>query len=150
MAGNFCSCRRRASDVHTCGVRSQRSESGWTIIELMVVISLMAVLAGIATISYTTAIRRAQEAVLKEDLFRMRDAIDQYFADRVEFPASLDSLVSEGYLRTIPEDPITGSGTTWQTIMADYDPSNPLSQGIYNVKSGAEGLAIDGSPYADW
>ena len=135
------------SDAHA----SRLSESGWTIIEMMVVISLMAVLAGIATISYTTAMTRAREAVLKEDLFRMRDAIDQYFADRVEYPESLDRLVSEGYLRTIPQDPFTGSGTTWQTIMADYDPSNPLSQGIYDVKSGAEGqLAIDGSAYVEW
>ncbi len=146
MAGDLRLCRRGASESHT----SRLSESGWTIVELMVVISLMAVLAGIATISYTTAMTRAREAVLKEDLFRMRDAIDQYFADRVEFPASLDMLVSEGYLRTIPQDPFTGSGTTWQTIMADYDPSNPLSQGVYDVKSGAEGLAIDGSAYIEW
>ena len=138
--------RREASALHG----RRRSESGWTIIEMMVVISLMAVLAGIATISYGTAMRRSREAVLMEDLFRMRDAIDQYFADRVEYPASLDNLVSEGYLRTIPRDPMTESSTTWQTIMADYDPSNPLSQGIYNVKSGAPGLGVDGSPYAEW
>ena len=146
MAGNFCLYRRGVSGPHT----GRLSETGWTIVELMVVISLMAVLASIATISYTTAITRSKEAVLKEDLFRMRDAIDQYFADRVEYPESLDRLVSEGYLRTIPEDPFTKSGTTWQTIMADYDPSNPLSQGIYDVKSGYDGLAIDGSPYIEW
>ncbi len=138
-----------ASDGHH-GLQGPRSEAGWTIIELMVVISLMAVLAGIATISYTTAITRSKEAVLKEDLFRMRDAIDQYFADRSEYPVSLDTLVSERYLRTIPDDPFTASSTTWQTIMADYDPSNPLSQGVYDVKSGAEGLAIDGSAYIEW
>ena len=146
MTGNVWLCRRGSSGAHP----SRFSESGWTIVELMVVISLMAVLASIATISYTTAITRSKEAVLKEDLFRMRDAIDQYFADRVEYPESLDRLVSEGYLRTIPQDPFTGSGTTWQTIMADYDPSNPLSQGVYDVKSGAEGLAIDGSAYIEW
>ncbi len=138
-----------ASDAYH-GLQGRRSESGWTIIEMMVVISLMAVLAGIATVSYTAAIRRSKEAVLKEDLFRMRDAIDQYFADRSEFPGSLDTLVSAQYLRSIPDDPFTASSTTWQTILADYDPSNPLSQGIYDVRSGAEGLAIDGTPYAEW
>ncbi len=135
--------RRRLWNAHP-------AESGWTIIEMMVVISLMTVLAGIATIGYTTAMTRSREAVLKEDLFRMRDAIDQYYADRTEYPGSLDMLVSEGYIRAVPEDPFTESNATWQTIMADYDPSNPLSQGIYDVRSGAEGLAIDGSPYAEW
>jgi general secretion pathway protein G len=116
----------------------------------MVVISLMAVLAGIATVSYGTATTLSREAVLKEDLFRMRDAIDQYFADRTEYPESLDVLVTEQYLRAIPGDPFTSSSTTWQTVLADYDPANPLSQGIYDVRSGAEGLAIDGSLYAEW
>ncbi len=118
--------------------------------EMLIVITLVVIMAGIATISYGTAITRSREAVLKEDLFRMRDAIDQYFADRTEYPASLDMLVTERYLRTIPDDPFTNSSTTWQTVMADYDPGNPFSQGIYDVRSGAEGLAIDGSPYAEW
>ena len=140
---------RRAPDAQTGGFVGQ-SESGWTLVEMLIVISLVVIMAGIATISYTTAITRSREAVLKEDLFRMRDAIDQYFADRTEYPASLDMLVSEGYLRTIPDDPFTDSSATWQTITADYDPSNPLTQGIYDVRSGAESLAIDGSPYAEW
>ena len=126
------------------------SESGWTLVEMLIVISLVVIMAGIATISYSTAVTRSREAVLKEDLFRMRDAIDQYFADRSEYPVSLDTLVSEQYLRSIPDDPFTASNTTWQTIMAEYDPSNPLSQGIYDVRSGAGGLGIDGSPYAEW
>ena len=130
--------------------RHVRSESGWTLVEMLIVISLVVIMAGIATAGYTTAITRSKEAVLKEDLFRMRDALDQYFADRQEYPPSLDSLVSEGYLRTIPDDPFTNTNTSWQSIQAEYDPSNPLSQGIFDVKSGAEGLAIDGSPYADW
>ncbi len=128
----------------------QRSEAGWTLVEMLIVTMLVVTMAGLATIGYGTAVTRSREAVLKEDLFRMRDAIDQYFADRSEYPGSLDMLVSERYLRTIPDDPFTGSSITWQTIMADYDPSNPLSQGVYDVRSGAEGLAIDGSPYAEW
>ena len=117
---------------------------------MLIVTMLVVIMAGLATIGYGTAVTRSREAVLKEDLFRMRDAIDQYFADRTEYPASLDTLVTEQYLRTIPDDPFTNSSTTWQTVMADYDPSNPLAQGVYDVKSGAEGLAIDGSPYAEW
>ncbi|MDP7478250.1 MAG: prepilin-type N-terminal cleavage/methylation domain-containing protein [Vicinamibacterales bacterium] len=125
-------------------------DSGWTLVEMMVVISLVVIMAGIAVISYGTATTRSREAVLMEDLFRMRDAIDQYYADRNEYPASLDMLVSEGYIRAIPDDPFTNSNTSWQTTLAEYDPSDPLSQGIYDVRSGAEGLAIDGSPYAEW
>ena len=128
----------------------RRCEPGWTLVEMLVVISLVMIMAGIATISYGTAVTRSREAVLKEDLFRMRDAIDQYFADRTQYPASLDMLVSEGYLRALPEDPFTASSTSWQATMADYDPSNPLSQGIYDVRSGSASLAIDGSPYAEW
>ena len=141
--------RRRLLDAHTGG-RGSGSDQGWTLVEMLVVISLVMIMAGIATISYGTAVTRSREAVLKEDLFRMRDAIDQYFADRTEYPASLDMLVSEGYLRALPEDPFTSASTSWQLTMADFDPGNPLSQGVYDVRSGSTGLAIDGSPYADW
>jgi general secretion pathway protein G len=89
--------------------------------------------------------------VLKEDLFQMRDAIDQYYADKNKYPASLDALVSDGYMRKIPEDPITKSADTWQTIPAEPDPGNPSAEpGIYNVKSGATGTALDGSSYEDF
>jgi general secretion pathway protein G len=132
-------------------VRSgRRPESGWTIIEMMIVISLVVTMAGIAMISYGTAVTRSREAVLKEDLFRMRDAIDQYFADKAQYPASLDDLVTAGYLRTIPVDPLTNSATSWQVVLADFDPANPLSQGVFDVRSGAQGQAIDGSPFAEW
>jgi general secretion pathway protein G len=81
----------------------------------------------------------------------MRDAIDQYYADKNKYPASLDTLVSDGYMRRIPEDPITQSADTWQTVAAEPDPSNPTAEpGIYDVKSGAQGTALDGSNYADW
>ena len=149
MTGSRVQGWRRTCDAHAARP-VRESEFGWTLVEMLIVITLVVIMAGIATISYGTAITRSREAVLKEDLFRMRDAIDQYFADRTEYPASLDMLVTERYLRTIPDDPFTNSSTTWQTVMADYDPANPLSQGIYDVRSGAEGLAIDGSPYAEW
>jgi len=125
-------------------------ELGWTLVELLVVLSLVTVLASMAMVGYGTAVTRSREAVLKEDLFRMRDAIDQYFADRNEYPQGLQSLVTDGYLRTIPEDPFTGSTSSWQPILAEYDPSNPVLPGVFDVRSGAQGLAIDGSSYAEW
>ena len=127
-----------------------RAAAGWTLIELVVVIALMSTLVAIAMIGYGTAVTRAREAVLKEDLFRMRDAIDQYHADRNEYPPGLESLVAQGYLRAIPEDPLTQSTATWQVVLAEYDPANPLSQGVFDIRSGASGTGLDGSPYAEW
>ncbi len=125
--------------------------SGFTLIELLVVIALIAILASMGVVQYRNSIQSTREAVLKTDLFRMRDAIDQYYADKTKYPASLDALVSDGYLRKIPEDPITRSADTWQTVAAEADPSNPSAEpGVYNVKSGAPGTAIDGSAYSDW
>jgi general secretion pathway protein G len=125
--------------------------AGWTLIELMVVISLITILAGIALANYRNSIIRAQEATLKENLFRMRDAIDQYYADKGVYPPSLDALVSEGYLRRIPIDPFTDSADTWQTVLAEPDPNNPTAEsGIFDVKSGSDRTALDGSKYADW
>jgi general secretion pathway protein G len=124
---------------------------GFTLIELLVVITLIVVLAGMGLATYSTSITRAREAVLKEDLFRMRDAIDQYYADKLKYPADLPSLVSDGYLRRIPEDPFTESAETWQTQAAEIDPTNPVSEpGIFDVKSGSEATGLDGSRYADW
>ena len=123
---------------------------GWTLIELTIVISLITILAAISLASYRSAITRSQEAVLKEDLFRMRDAIDQYYADKNEYPPTLDALASDGYLRTIPDDPFTRSAATWQTIPAEFDPNNPTAQGIFDVRSGSDSLALDGTPYAEW
>ena len=124
---------------------------GFTLIELLVVLSLISVLAAMGMVQYRNSVRSAQEAVLKQDLFRMRDAIDQYYADKNKYPASLDALVSEGYLRKIPEDPITRSVDTWQTVPAEPDPANPtVEPGIYDVKSGAQGTALNGSNYSDW
>ena len=128
----------------------RRPERGWTLIELTVVMLLITILAGIALVGYRSAITRSREAVLKEDLFRMREAIDQHYADKGEYPVALDSLVTDGYLRSIPEDPFTNSAATWLTVLADLDPANPLSQGIFDVKSGSEATAIDGTFYTDW
>ena len=124
---------------------------GFTLIELMIVMAIIVILAGVGTALYTNSLQRSKEAVLKSDLFRMRDAIDQYYADKNKYPPSLDSLVSEKYLRAIPVDPFTASAETWQTTMSDPEPGNALAEaGVFDVKSGSEMLAIDGTRYADW
>lgn len=137
--------------ILTGGRRQPTGQAGFTLIELLVVLSLISLLASMAMVQHKNAIRRSEEAVLKTNLFRMNDAIDQYYADKNKYPASIDSLVSEGYLRAIPEDPITKSRDTWQTVPAEPDPNNPSSDpGIYAVKSGAPGTALDGTNYTDW
>ena len=124
---------------------------GFTLIELMIVMSLIVVLAGISLGLHTNSQTRAREAVLKEDLFRLRDAIDQYYADKNAYPASLGALVTDKYLRAVPTDPFTNSADTWQTTMSEMDPANPSAQpGIFDVKSGSDRTALDGTQYEDW
>lgn len=138
-------------DTYPNAPESQPRDGGWTLIELLVVLSLIMILASVAMNQYNTSVRTAQEAVLKSNLLRMRDAIDQYYADKGQYPASLQTLVSEGYLRAVPTDPITRSSETWTTTPAEPDPSRPSTDaGIYDVKSGSDGTALDGSRYADW
>jgi general secretion pathway protein G len=125
--------------------------SGFTLMEMMIVMTLIVILAGIGLSVYGNSVQRSKEAVLKEDLFQMRDAIDQYYADKNKYPGSLDDLVTDKYIRGVPVDPFTQSTDTWQTTMSEPDPSNPsLQSGISNVKSGSEQTGLDGSRYADW
>ena len=131
--------------------RRRDGASGFTLIELLIVTALIVVLASIALVGYQNSIVRAREAVLKEDLFRLRDAIDQYYADKNKWPQSLQDLVTDGYVREVPEDPITNSADTWQTVPAEPDPANPSSEpGVFDVKSGSDRTALDGTPYAEW
>jgi general secretion pathway protein G len=117
----------------------------------LIVVSLITILAGVALTNYRNSVTAAKESTLKTDLFRMRDVIDQYYADKGKYPASLETLVSEGYMRRIPEDPFTQSADTWQAVPAEPDPANPTAEpGIYDVKSGATGVALDGTNYSDW
>lgn len=128
-----------------------REARGFTLIEMMVVISLVVVLATIGLMTYKDSVQRGREAVLKENLFRMREAIDQFYVDKGKYPADLNELASAGYIRAVPIDPVTGSDDTWQLIPAEPDPNNPsLDIGIYNVKSGSEAVSLEGTPYADW
>jgi general secretion pathway protein G len=125
--------------------------AGFTLIELTVVIMIIIILASVALAQYKNSVIHAKESVLKDDLFKMREAIDQYYADKGKYPESLDSLVTDGYVRKLPDDPITNASSSWQTVPAEPDPANPTAQlGIYDVKSGSEATALDGSRYADW
>ena len=130
---------------------ARRLERGFTLIELLIVLTLITVLSTIGMAQYQRSVVYAREATLKEDLFRMRDAIDQYYADKNQYPSTLDALVSEGYMRKVPEDPFTKSNSTWQTVPAEPDPNNPAAEaGIYDVKSGSDQTALDGTAYSEW
>ena len=132
-------------------VRQGAAAGGFTLIELMVVMMIIVVLAGIGLATYSNTVTRSKEAALRTDLFHMKDAIDQYYADKNKYPASLQDLVTEKYLRMIPVDPFTNSAETWQTIMSEPDPRNPAAEiGVYDVKSGAMQMSLDGRPYAEW
>ncbi len=123
---------------------------GWTLIEMLVVLSLIMILASIALTQYRNSILTAKEATLRANLYHMREAIDQYYADKGRYPDSLDTLVTDRYIRAVPKDPITDA-TDWQTIQADSEPgTTTVSPGIYEVKSASSAVAMDGSPYATW
>jgi general secretion pathway protein G len=137
-----------ASGWRASGTSRQR---GFTLIELLIVVTLIVVLAGIGLSTYSTSVSRAKEAVLRENLFRLRDSIDQFHADKGTYPPDLSALVTGGYLRQVPKDPFTESADTWQIVMSEPDPANPNAPpGVYDVKSGAQGVSVDGTPYADF
>jgi general secretion pathway protein G len=124
---------------------------GFTMIELLLVMTMVIILSSLGMVQYRNSVRRTQEAVLKENLFRMRDAMDQFYADKNKWPGDLSELVSEGYLREIPKDPFTNSADTWRTEQAEPDANNPASGvGIDDVFSGSEEIALDGSRYSEW
>ena len=124
---------------------------GFTMIELLIVMTLIIILAAVGMVQYRNSVKRAEEAVLKENLFRLRDAIDQYYADKTKYPSGLEDLVSDGYIREVPTDPMTKSKDTWQTTPAEPDPNNPASSvGIFDVKSGSDQAALDGTRYSEW
>ncbi len=128
-----------------------RTSSGFTLIELMVVMALIVVLASVGLTLYSNSVIRAKESVLKEDLYRMRDSIDQYYADKGKYPATLQDLVSDKYLRAVPVDPFTHSADTWREVPSEPDPNNPTAQsGVYDVKSGSDQTALDGTKYSEW
>jgi general secretion pathway protein G len=126
-------------------------QSGFTLIEMIIVIAIMGILMAVAVPIYQLHIRRANEAVLKEDLYTLRNAIDQYTQDKSKAPQDLNDLVTAGYLRAIPKDPFTNNNTSWQTVQEDtmiaIDQTQP---GITDVHSGSSLTATDGTAYSSW
>jgi len=129
----------------------RRRGAGFTLIELLVVVAIIGILAGVVVGQYQRSIKKAKEAVLKENLFRTRNSINQYFADKGKYPFDLRSLVEDHYLRTMPLDPITEGSETWILIYADLDDADiSLEPGIADLQSGADGVGLDGSAYSSW
>ena len=123
-----------------------RQRSGFTLIELLVVMAIIALLLTLAIPRYFGSLERSKEAVLREDLYQLRDAIGKYYGDKGRYPESLEALASEKYLRKVPVDPLTESAATWVVVA----PEDPQKGGVVDVKSGAQGKASDGSVYAEW
>ncbi len=127
------------------------SVRGFTLIELMMVLTLISILVSMAIPIANSAIVRSKEAVLRSNLYTLRTLIDQYTADKLKAPQSLDDLVSAGYLRSVPKDPITDSNTTWQVVMEDVTLFPEQTEtGIFDVHSGSTATSSDGSPYSEW
>ena len=141
--------------VSTAATKRRQHEAaearGFSLLELIVVMTIIGLLVGIAIPAYKNATQRAREAVLKEDLQKMRKAIDEYHTDRGQYPPALEDLVTVGYLRAVPEDPITEADNSW---IIEYAPWEMLEEGevagVFNVHSGAEGEGLDGTPYNGW
>jgi general secretion pathway protein G len=131
--------------------RPKRKDRGFTLIELLVVVAIIGILAGVVVGQYQRSIRKAKEAVLKENLFRTRSAINQYFADKGRYPYDLQALVDDKYLRARPVDPVTGSSDTWLIEMAELDDTDISTEpGVADLHSGAPGAGVDGTAYSDW
>lgn len=126
------------------GDERRRAERGFTLIELMTVVSVVGILATLAAPSYQSAAVKAREAALRQDLFAMRDVLDQHRADQGKYPVSLDELVRAGYLRAVPIDPFTQSSSTWQQLL------EPVEGGVFDVYSGSDLIGTNGVPYNRW
>ena len=137
MNGKECGCHKR--------------KSGYTLIELIIVMAIISVLIAVAVPLYTKSIQRTKETVLKQNLFNMRTVIDEYTFDKKAAPQQLEDLVKEGYLRAVPIDPITGSDRTWRVQIEDALSSVDQTQpGISNVHSGSDLKSLEGNPYSEW
>lgn len=142
-------------NVHFCLFfwYNSRVKKGFTLLETLIVITMIGILVGILVPQYRTSVVRAREAVLKENLFQMRDAINKYYFDKKKYPASLDDLVTNRYLRAVPVDPILRR-TEWELVHyepiegEEFDPE--MAEGVVDVRSLSQGTALDGSAYNTW
>ena len=132
---------------HRRRLRHRPRPRGFTLIELMVVMAVIASLLTLALPRYFNSVERSREAVLKQDLHVMRDAIDKHLADSGRYPKTLEELAEKRYLRRVPPDPITDSTSTWVTVSP---PEGETREGVYDVRSGAPGSSLDGEPYESW
>ena len=131
----------RSIEIGKCGAQGT---NGFTLLELMIVVSIIGILATMAVPSYQSSLVKAKEAVLRQDLSTLRDVLDQHKADQGKYPPSLSALIGSGYLREIPKDPFTGATTTWQEI------TDPVDGGVVDIFSGAEFVGTNGTPYNRW
>jgi general secretion pathway protein G len=121
-------------------------KKGFTLIELLVVLAVVGTLLTLALPRYFSSIDKSKEAVLKENLFQLREAISRYHADKGKYPETLETLAADKYLRKVPLDPVTESAVTWIVVA----PEDPQKGGVWDVRSGAPGKGLDGSEYAQW
>lgn len=129
----------------------RKSQGGFTLIELMVVMAIISVLLAIAIPIYQKSLIRARESVLRNNLFTIRTMIDEYTVDKQAAPQSLQDLVSEGYLRQVPQDPMTNSDSTWRITMEDTPVGGSTTPpGIFDVHSGSDKVSLEGKPYSEW
>jgi general secretion pathway protein G len=132
-------------------IRRRNGRRGFTLIELIIVIAIIGILLSVAVPVYRLHIVHANEAVLKQDLYSMRNAIDQYTQDKAKAPQDLNDIVTAGYLRVIPKDPFTNSNTTWQTVQEDVVESvDQTAPGISDVHSGSNLTSTEGTAYSSW
>lgn len=133
------------------GRRARGSLLGFTLIELMIAMAIISIIMSIAVPMYQKAIVRSKESVLRNNLFTMRTVIDEYTYDKQKAPQMLQDLVTEGYLRAVPVDPITGTDQTWRIIMEDsLGATSQNEPGIFDVRSGSDQRSLEGTPYSEW
>ena len=129
---------------------SPSNKGGFTLLELLIVVAIAAILVTLAVPSFQKSSLKAREAALKQNLFTVRAIIDQFYADRGSYPATLEELVTEQYIRTIPMDPFTKSASTWEEVLEEKDEEDDSPAGIFDIHSGSDQIALDGSSYKEW